>query len=296
MIERITALESQLSKVESSLKAAQRRGRNAWIASGVILFSTVMLAAIPQVQAQFGVTLASLNTRLTAVENKTAPLFYNSTTKLLTVSGANVMINDGSGATESTSGLGNLQVGYNEMRGTGDVRTGTHNLILGSRNNYSSFGGFVVGDGNSISAKYAVVSGGRDNSASGDWSSVSGGATNASSGAQSSVSGGGSNMATGLYASVSGGYGNAAGDQFTSVSGGFGNLASGVYSSVSGGNTNTASGTTASVSGGIQNNASGQLASVSGGILNTASGDRSSVLGGSGINLNTANGTYPAGP
>ncbi len=266
MADRIAALESHLSKVESNLKAAQRRGRNAWIASGVILFSAIMLAANPQVQAQFGITLASLNTRLTAVENKTAPLSYNSTTKLLTVSGANVMIVDGTGSTESSSGLGNLQVGYNALRGDGDVRSGSHNLILGDQQNYSKSGGLVAGFNNSISGLYATVSGGASNTASGDYASVSGGLSNVASGNAASVSGGQDNKATFPY---------------TSISGGIFNTAMNFY---------------ASISGGVSNTVSGNAASVSGGILNTASGNASSVLGGNSINLNTLYGTYPAGP
>lgn len=263
---RIAALETQLLRVESRLQAAQRRGRNAWIASGIILLSAVMLAANPQVQAQFGVTLASLNTRLIAVETKTAPLSYNSGTKLLTVSGANVMIVDGTVATESTSGLGNFQVGYNELSGFGDNRTGTHNLIVGSRNNYSSYGGMVVGDSNSIVAKYAVVSGGFENTASGSYASVSGGRANISSFDSSSVSGGVLNTANGEYSSISGGGRNLANGIRSSVSGGFFNLASGAY------------------------------ASVSGGEFNTADGGFTSILGGNSINLNTNLETYPAGP
>ena len=46
-----------------------------------------------------------------AVEGKTAPLSVSGTD--LTITGVNVHIVDGSGSTDSTSGLGNLIVGYN---------------------------------------------------------------------------------------------------------------------------------------------------------------------------------------
>ena len=39
------------------------------------------------------------------------------------------------------NGLGNVVIGYNELRGAGDDRSGSHNLVFGSRNNYSSYGG-----------------------------------------------------------------------------------------------------------------------------------------------------------
>ena len=42
----------------------------------------------------------------------------------------------------------------------GDVRTGSHNLVLGDENNYSSYGGQVAGSDNTISNGYASVSGG----------------------------------------------------------------------------------------------------------------------------------------
>src|SRR5437773_848495 len=75
------------------------------------------------------------------------------------------------------NGLGNLIVGYNASRvppgyGT-DVRTGSHNLILGDANNYSSFGGLVAGQLNTITAPYASVSGGNVNTASNFFASVS---------------------------------------------------------------------------------------------------------------------------
>lgn len=243
MTQRIAALESQLLRVESNLKAAQRRGRNAWIASGAILLSAIMLAANPQVQAQFNITLASLNNRLTAVETKTTPLAYNAGSKLLTISGANVMVVDGSGTTESTTGLGNFQVGYNELRGTGDVRSGTHNLIIGKLNNYSSYGGLVVGANNSISDIYASVSGGAGNSASAAFASVSGGSTNSATGLYSTVSAGKQNLASGLNSAVSGGVLGSATSVYSSVSGGWQSTASGDYSSVSGGVNRSATGT-----------------------------------------------------
>ena len=94
----------------------------------------------------------------------------------ITVSGANVHIVSGSGTTDgAVNGRGNLIVGYNELRGTGDVRTGSHNIVVGKRHNFSSFGGLVVGLENSISGNYASVSGGWGNEASFDYSSVNGG-------------------------------------------------------------------------------------------------------------------------
>ena len=64
------------------------------------------------------------------------------------------------------NGLGNLIVGYNELRDECssdpcmNIRTGSHNVVVGQRHNFSRFGGLVVGDFNTISGDFAVVSGG----------------------------------------------------------------------------------------------------------------------------------------
>ena len=231
--------------------------------------------------------------------------------KTLRLKGANLQIVDGSGATAgSLNGLGNLIVGYNELRGGGDDRTGSHNIVVGREHNYTKSGGFVSGLHNTLEAGHATVSGGYNNTASGNYSSVSGGSYNTASSTSSSVSGGlgnessapyssvsggayntaegytawigggSNNLASGGGASVSGGYGNEAGGSYASVSGGRSNTASGNYSSVSGGQSNGASGSSASVSGGWTNTASGFNSSVSGGQTNTASSFQSSVSGG----------------
>ncbi|MFO0891208.1 MAG: hypothetical protein U0790_18950 [Isosphaeraceae bacterium] len=91
-------------------------------------------------------------------------------------------------------------------RGDGtNARTGSHNLILGDLNNYSSYGGLVVGSFNAVTDAYCSVSGGVGNTASVFGSSVSGGVGNTASGAESTVSGGYRNTAVGFTSSVSGG-------------------------------------------------------------------------------------------
>jgi hypothetical protein len=156
----------------------------------------------------------------------------------LTVTGVNVHIVNGLNNTETKNGRGNLIIGYNATgndHGNGDVRTGSHNLILGGQNNYSSYGGFVAGYDNVISNRYASVSGGYYNRASGNQASISGGQSNTASGNQASVSGGVGNIASGALSSVSGGDGNTAIGDTASVSGGLYNMASGDYATVSGG-------------------------------------------------------------
>ena len=204
--------------------------------------------------------------------------------------GCNVHIRNGMGATEpGVNGLGNLIVGYNEDATSipvnpplePSVRTGSHNIIVGAGHSYTDRGGLVVGVGNRIMARFAVVTGGFNNTASGAYANVSGGYNNLASGDFSSVRGGGLNTASGYSATVTGGQLNLASGTASSVSGGEQNTASGETSSVSGGQLNIASGPKfASVSGGFINIASGFAASVSGGGQNEASSLGASVSGG----------------
>ena len=221
------------------------------------------------------------------------------------IDGANLHIRSGSGQTYGpVNGLGNLIVGYNELRGTSsDDRTGSHNIVVGRKNSYSSYGGLVTGYNNSITGYYAAVTGGTLNEASGNYASVSGGNNNKAKGYGSSVSGGVLNVSIYEYCSVSGGRNNSAGydDGYSfyglasSISGGSYNITRGDYASVSGGGGvnstegNVASGTCASISGGRQNTTVDSAASVSGGYKNTASGYLSSVSGGYNGNVT---GTY----
>ncbi len=245
----------------------------------------------------------SLEARLAKLESLLAGVTRSGNN--IYINKANLHIRSGSGKTDGTAnGLGNLIIGYNEPRPSPSInnRTGSHNLIIGSGNNYRSYGGLVAGYSNEISGPYASVSGGDHNTASGTKSSISGGWANTASGQYSSVSGGAFNTASNYSSSVSGGAENTASGKYSSASGGYYNTASGSLSWVSGGDSNTASFDHASVSGGGSNTASGFKSSVSGGYGNIASNDSSSICGGgsnkasgmfssvSGGNANTASG------
>jgi hypothetical protein len=199
----------------------------------------------------------------------------------LRFSNMNVQVVNGSGQTDDSNGTGNLIVGYNETGNVdGDVRIGSHMLVIGTKLSYLSYGGMVVGSANTTSGAYSSVSGGIYNEASGENSSVSGGYRNMASGRESSVSGGRQNIASVVGASVSGGRENEASGAYTSVSAGYANDAIGIDSSVSGGIRNAASGPSASVSGGSGGIASDGYTSVSGGFRNIASFLGASVSGG----------------
>ena len=98
----------------------------------------------------------ALTSRVVALEAKLAHVTVEGND--ITISGANLYVNDGSGTTDGpVNGLGNLVIGYNELRGSGDDRTGSHNLVIGSRNNFSSYGGLVVGREASLSAPFSIA-------------------------------------------------------------------------------------------------------------------------------------------
>lgn len=139
-------------------------------------------------------------------------------TETLRIAGVNVQIVNGLGATNGnpsnpgtldagltvTNGVGNLIVGYNETDGGSD-RTGSHCIVVGRNNDYSSFGGFVGGTDNDLLAAASMVSGGFHNVASGERTVVVGGEDNATAGPLSTVCGGLSNRANGLRSSILGG-------------------------------------------------------------------------------------------
>jgi hypothetical protein len=108
------------------------------------------------------------------------------------ITGANLHLVNGLGSTDCTdeqgqeipdcpNGLGNLFVGYNEPRPpleeeeVENIRTGSHNVVVGQQHNFSRFGGIVVGFNSEISGDFSSVCGGGANTASGRAASVSGG-------------------------------------------------------------------------------------------------------------------------
>jgi len=213
-------------------------------------------------------------------------------------SGCNVQIVNGMGSTNTTNGEGNLVIGYDENNhgkcsffvpgpetkefcesfgGTWTpepfAQTGSHDLILGEEQEFTSYAGIIAGEENSISAPFASVTGGILNKASGYFASVSGGAANTASGEYASVSGGAFNTAVQQESSVSGGEDNTAQSDGASVSGGEENTAQGLWSSVSGGRNNYAGTGWASVSGGLENKANGPYSSVLGGHMEEATAE-----------------------
>jgi hypothetical protein len=219
----LPALEQRVAALEAVVKSLQ--GTNAT--------QTADIAALKKRLDQTELGLAAIDAGLQAIEAKTEPISVAGTDFL--ISGKNVRIVDGSGATNSDSGLGNLTVGYNTARLQNNVRTGSHNLILGDRHNYTSHGGLVAGDANEISRPYATVTGGSANTASGYAATVCAGEFNTASGVQAAVLGGKFNTAKGDNSTVSGGNANQAQADDSSVSGGTGRVAPFLYNWAAGG-------------------------------------------------------------
>jgi hypothetical protein len=270
LLERVDALEQQLHTLQQQTHTANRRLR--WwrgLACALVMLGLVGLplyevktqAQAPeeveaQEQEEVEAQALTLEQRVARLESKLRHVTRSG--RNLFITGANLNIRNGlrstdCGETEGEpipdcpNGLGNLIVGYNEPRDpvAGEtIRTGSHNVVVGQRHNFSCIGGLVIGHFNTIHGDFAAVSGGQYNTASGRSAVVSGGEGNTADGRVTSVSGGRENMASrfSVGASVSGGVANTASGDGTSVSGGDGNTASGFAAAVSGGQNRTAEG------------------------------------------------------
>ena len=140
LLDRVAALEGAMQQMQSERRAAERRA-NRWRGLAAVLALLVVVGLAPQA----GHAQLTLDQRVAALETKLHFLTTSGTSMI--ISGANLFIRNGLGITNSVNGLGNLILGFNEPRplnadGTNpNVRTGSHNLVLGVRNNYRSYGG-----------------------------------------------------------------------------------------------------------------------------------------------------------
>lgn len=246
----ITALETRVAALEAQNIALQ--------ASVLQLLSVVAYTDADAIAAVGPHVAAYTNAEAITAVDPTGVLDllwrgFGSDINEVYLEGANLHVTNGLGDTATENSLGNVIIGYNESRGLNragvvlDDRSGSHMLVVGSENNYSSFGGIIAGWFNTASGAYSSVSGGSGNTASGTSSSVSGGYRGVASSHYSSVSGGSRNTASGIFSSVSGGANNTASNESSSASGGSDNEASGRYASVSGGASNNANGTSSAL-------------------------------------------------
>ena len=201
-------------------------------------------------------------------------------------SGANVFFQSGSGATDDGSsqgdpllGLGNIVLGYNEAAG-GELRTGSHNLIIGDEHSYEGFAGLIAGKQNHLQGEYSSILGGKGNMVSGNYSSICGGFENIGSGNHTAVLGGYQNETANSFATISGGGNNLASGFKSSVAGGTDNIATGNASSILGGDGNETTGLNTTISGGVFGETVENYSNIAGGYANTTLAMYSSILGG----------------
>jgi len=223
-------------------------------------------------------TINSLKARLSAIENLLKNITRDDNN--LYVTGVNLWLKNGSGSTDIVNNTGNLIIGYNESTDPANYQNGSHNIILGKENSYSSFGSIISGSNNKVNSPYGSIIGGKYNIVEGEYGVVIGGQSNKSTGIAASVTGGQSNIASGECSSISGGQFDSANGYSASISGGSNNVAYGNAASISGGSYNYANGNYASVSGGSANKSNGFNTSISGGTNNTSTGNFSTVAGG----------------
>lgn len=203
------------------------------------LDGSVNVAALAQTVAQLEAALAQALARIEALEQKTAALSVEP--DKLIVEGVNLHIRSGAGRTDATpNGRGNLILGYDEARISGSEKTGSHNLVLGKLANYTSFGGIVGGERNTISAPFSIVLSGESNAASGRQSVIVAGASSRAEGLTSVVVSGAEGVSRGFRSIVVGGFGNQASGQYSAVLGGLRNEANSAESSIGGGSNQTA--------------------------------------------------------
>lgn len=212
--------------------------------------------------------------------------------RTIRITGVNVQVVNGLGTTESTNGVGNLIVGYQELGNEiePDLRSGSHYVVVGRRNNYSSYAGIVAGESNIGGGQYASVNGGRRNEADGPWSSVAGGGFNRASGQQAVVSGGSFNWSGADSTAVVGGSGNFAGPNGmgnASVAvGGFDNRVRGQGAVVVGGRWNETTANYSGILSGIHNlcmgdsEGGGSFCAIVGGESNTTAITHAATVGG----------------
>ena len=137
---------------------------------------------------------------------------------LVLIEGANLQVVSGTGQTHGEiHGKGNVIVGYNED--FANVKTGSHNLVIGSYHNYSSFGGLVAGYENSIWGEFCTVTGGVFNTATDINCTILGGKNTLARGNMTTIVGGSGNESSGNESSILEGSNNIANETRSTVVG-----------------------------------------------------------------------------
>src|SRR5215510_11442422 len=113
--ERIEALEQQMRAMGAHTRIVERRLR--WwrgLACGVMLLGLVSMPLQSGTAAD--TQPRGMAERMATLENKLSAMTFDGAANEVVITGANLRIVNGLGSTETTNGLGNLIVGYNEPR------------------------------------------------------------------------------------------------------------------------------------------------------------------------------------
>src|SRR5688500_14744950 len=129
--ERLTALESKVENLQGRVSTLETKMVQQTALNNVQTNQILSLQATVQKQQTDNVAQSN---QIAALANKL--IHVTRVGNSLVIRGANLHIVNGLDQTESVNGLGNLIVGYNEVRETGDLRTGSHNLVVGVRQNF----------------------------------------------------------------------------------------------------------------------------------------------------------------
>jgi hypothetical protein len=133
--ERLAALEQQMQVMGAHTRTVERRLR--WwrgFACGLVLL-TVMSRSLHSGTAADREP-GGMGDRMATLENKLSAMTFDGAANKVVITGANLRIVNGLGSTDTTNGVGNLIVGYNELRRDfgrfgEDDRTGSHNVVVG---------------------------------------------------------------------------------------------------------------------------------------------------------------------
>lgn len=93
------------------------------------------------------------------------------------------------GGAPACNGVGNLVLGYDELRGSGDQKAGSHNVVVGPRNNRSGYASVVVGTSQTVASRSLRLQGVRAD-LSGTTTRVEGTSTTVSGTGTMTVTGG----------------------------------------------------------------------------------------------------------
>ena len=135
----LTAAITQISQLQADLNAeiAARQAADDGLSAAYMVADANLQA---QIDVLGSVDIGALESRVGSVEETLSCVTYDVINRDLIFVGCNVHVRDGSGLTQSTSGLGNLIVGYNADAAGLLGRFGSHNLVLGDEQAYTGFG------------------------------------------------------------------------------------------------------------------------------------------------------------